>query len=337
MKLAIVILNWNGKKLLEQFLPSVVGHNSHNADVYIADNASTDASLKYVKENFPSVKIVRNKGNYGYAGGYNAALKKIDADVFGLVNSDIEVTADYLKPIYEAFSDDGNLAAAQPKILAYRNKASFEYAGACGGFLDFFGYPFCRGRIFNTVEADKGQYDSEMPIFWASGACFFIRKSVFDAYNGFDADYFSHQEEIDLCWRIQNGGYRIKAIPRSVVYHVGAATLEHSSPRKTYLNFRNNLLTVLKNAPKNQVFPVLLVRLFLDGLAGMLFLFQLKPIHTWAVVKAHFGFYIRAPKALGKRKQHKNKTARYFYTKNVVWQYFIGKRKTFDQLKKAAE
>lgn len=333
MKLAIVILNWNGKKLLEQFLPSVVKNNSHKADIYIADNASSDDSIDFVKTNFPTVKIIKNTGNYGYAGGYNAALKEIDADILGLVNSDVEVTGNWLYPIFAAFSNDENLVVAQPKVLAYNDKTSFEYAGACGGFIDFFGYPYCRGRIFNTMEEDNGQYDTQIPIFWASGACFFIRKSIFDAFNGFDTDYFSHQEEIDLCWRIQNGGYQIKAIPQSVVYHLGAATLEHFNPKKTYLNFRNNLITVVKNTPKEQVFLVVFARLFLDGLAGLRFLFQLKPAHTWAIIKAHFAFYTKFPEIMRKRKLQKNKIIRYYHATSIVWQYFVRNRKTFGELK----
>ncbi|PID71269.1 MAG: dTDP-Rha--alpha-D-GlcNAc-pyrophosphate polyprenol alpha-3-L-rhamnosyltransferase [Flavobacteriales bacterium] len=334
MKLAIVLLNWNGKSLLEQFLPSVVTHNSHNTDIYIADNASTDDSLHFVEKNYPEVKIVKNKGNLGYAGGYNAALQEIDADVFGLVNSDIEVTPNWLAPIFDAFLNEEKLAVAQPKILAYHNKNHFEYAGACGGFLDFFGYPFCRGRILNTVEEDKGQYNNKTNIFWASGACFFIRKSIFEAFHGFDADYFSHQEEIDLCWRIQNENYHIKAIPKSVVYHVGGATLEQANPKKTYLNFRNNLITILKNAPKNKTILIITARLLLDGLAGLRFLFRLEPVHTWAIIKAHFAFYAQIPKVLNKRKQQKNKTSNFYYTKSVIWQYFINQKKAFSQLKK---
>ena len=294
MKIAVVILNWNGRKLLEQFLPSVV-KNSQEATVYVIDNASTDDSIAYLKDNFPAVKLVPLDQNYGYAGGYNRGLKYINADVYALVNSDVEATENWLLPIIENFENNPNTVVLQPKIKDYKNKKMFEYAGAAGGYLDFFGYPYCDGRILFKVEEDRGQYEQTKEIFWASGACFFIRKETFDQHKGFDEHFFAHQEEIDLCWRIKNTGKQIKYEPQSVVFHLGGASLNHQNPFKTYLNFRNNLMMLLKNLPVFYIIPIIFTRLILDGLAGIVFIFQGKPKHTWAIIKAHFGFYKRIP------------------------------------------
>ena len=294
MKTAVVILNWNGKSLLKQFLPSVIKY-SQKAEIYVIDNASTDDSVDFLKEHFPEVKLVQLDKNYGYAGGYNRGLKQIDADIYALVNSDVEVTQNWLLPVVKRFENEPDTVVIQPKIKDYKNKKMFEYAGAAGGFLDFFGYPYCDGRIMFEVEEDQGQYEISKDIFWASGACFFIRKDTFDKHKGFDESFFAHQEEIDLCWRIKHTGKRIKYEPASVVYHLGGASLNAQNPFKTYLNFRNNLITSLKNLPFFYIFPVIFSRLILDGLAGIVFLLQGKPKHTWAVVKAHFGFYKRIP------------------------------------------
>ncbi|WP_291122958.1 glycosyltransferase family 2 protein [Flavobacterium sp. UBA6046] len=284
MKIAVVILNWNGTKLLEQFLPSIVQF-SPEATIYVADNASTDDSIAFVKANFPTVQIIRNESNFGFARGYNEALKHIDAEIYALVNSDIEVTENWLQSIIETFENEPQTAIIQPKILDYKRKEYFEYAGAAGGFIDKYGYPYCRGRIFETLEKDKGQYDDNCEIFWASGACFFIRSSVYNELEGFDADFFAHQEEIDLCWRALNKGYKVKYNSQSVVYHVGGATLQLGNPKKTFLNFRNSLLMLLKNLPKKQLFPVIFTRLILDGIAGIQFLLQGKSKHLLAIVK----------------------------------------------------
>lgn len=324
MKLAIVILNWNGKKLLEQFLPSVVKH-SQQADVYLADNASTDDSVSFVKNNYPSIKIIQNKENGGYAKGYNDALKHIEADVFCLLNNDIEVTKDWLTPIIQAFEDDEATAIIQPKLLDHKNKDYFEYAGAAGGFIDKYGYPFCRGRIFNTIEKDDGQYNDTAEIFWASGACFFIRSQVFKELNGFDEHFFAHMEEIDLCWRAKNSGYSLKYVGNSKVYHVGGATLNTGNPRKTYLNFRNSLYTLTKNA-KGFLLPILLIRLILDGIAGLKFLFELKPSHFLAIIRAHFSFYYRINGLLKQRRLVKHKI-NYYQTTSIILDYFV-KHKT---------
>ncbi len=329
MKVAVVILNWNGKQLLEQFLPSVVQY-SKEATIYVADNASTDDTVAFVKAHFPDVKLVVNTTNTGYAGGYNEALQHIEADIYALVNSDIEVTENWLQPIIKTFQEESNTAIIQPKILDFKNKAYFEYAGAAGGYIDQYGYPFCRGRIFNTLEKDQGQYDSNQDIFWASGACFFIRSTVYKELNGFDASFFAHQEEIDLCWRAINKGYSIKYLFESKVYHVGGATLEQGNPKKTELNFRNSLLMLTKNLPKKVLFRVLFIRMLLDGIAGMKFLFEGQPKHTLAIVKAHFVFYHLFLNNYRKRTDFQLK--KYYYTKNIVFNYFVNKQDYFSKI-----
>ena len=328
MKIAVVILNWNGVKLLEEFLPSIVNY-SPEADIYVADNASTDDSVAFVKTNFPSVQIIQNKSNLGFAEGYNEALKSVDAEIFALVNSDIEVTENWLKPILQTFENEPKTAIIQPKILDYKNKEYFEYAGAAGGFMDKYGYMFCRGRIFDTLEKDYGQYDDNCEIFWASGACFFIRSSVYRQLKGFDADFFAHQEEIDLCWRAFNKGLVIKYNSQSVVFHLGGATLQQGNPKKTFLNFRNSLLMMLKNLPKNQLFPVLFIRLILDGIAGIHFLFQGKFKHLLAIIKAHFAFYYLLPSSYKKREPFQAEI--YYKTKSIIFQYYIKGGKIFDK------
>lgn len=332
-KIAVVILNWNGKDLLEKFLPSVVQYtNCEIADIYVADNASTDSSIDFVKQHYPSIKIIKNKENGGYAKGYNDALKNIKADIFALVNSDIEVTENWLEPIIEYFNLHENTAIIQPKILNFKNKQYFEYAGAAGGFLDKFGYPFCRGRIFDTVEKDELQYEKTSDIFWASGACFIVRSDVFYQLKGFDETYFAHQEEIDFCWRAKNFGYDIKFVPNAVVYHVGGATLSSYNPHKTFLNFRNSLMTLVKNLPKNKVVSIIFYRLILDGLAAIKFLFELEPKHTFAVLKAHIAFYKNFSLIWRKREDTPRKIVTYYYTKSIVYQYFIKKKKVFSKI-----
>jgi GT2 family glycosyltransferase len=329
MKVAVVILNWNGKQLLEQFLPSVVQY-SEEATVYVADNASTDDSVAFIKDQFPEVSIVVNPTNTGYAGGYNDALQHIEADVYALVNSDIEVTENWLQPIIKAFQNEPTTAIIQPKILDYKNKDYFEYAGAAGGFIDQYGYPFCRGRIFNTLEKDLGQYDTNQEIFWASGACFFIRSNVYKELKGFDTSFFAHQEEIDLCWRAINKGHTIKYLFESKVFHVGGATLQQGNPKKTELNFRNSLLMLTKNLPKKVLFRVLFIRMVLDGIAGIKFLLEGQPKHLVAVLKAHFSFYQMFAKNYNKRGTYQE--SKYYYTKSIVLSYFIKKIHFFNEL-----
>ncbi|MGB0896789.1 MAG: glycosyltransferase family 2 protein [Flavobacteriaceae bacterium] len=330
MKLAIVILNWNGQQLLEQFLPSVVSY-SKEATIYIADNASTDNSIKFISENYPNIAIIKNKSNGGYAKGYNDALQHINADIYCLLNSDIEVTENWLKPIISEFQKDENIAAIQPKILDFKDKTKFEYAGAGGGFVDKYGYPYCRGRIFNSTEHDLKQYNDTLNIFWASGACLFIKSAIYRDLNGFDEDYFAHQEEIDLCWRIQNKGYSIKYVGNSTVYHVGGATLATQNPKKTFLNFRNSLFNLVKNTPKNKGVGLVFIRLCLDGIAGIKYLFEGKPLHTIAIIKAHFSFYNNLSKTLKKRTSDTKKQD-YYATKSIVWDYFVKGKKQYIRL-----
>lgn len=328
-KIAVVILNWNGKKLLEQFLPSVVQF-SEEATIYVADNASTDDSVQFVQNNYPSVKIIKNSGNHGFARGYNEALKEVNAEIYALVNSDIEVTENWLKPIIETFDNEKNTAIIQPKILDFKNKEYFEYAGAAGGFIDKYGYPFCRGRIFDTLEKDNGQYDDNCEIFWASGACFFIRKEVYDELGGFDETFFAHQEEIDLCWRAQNDGHVIKYNYHTVVYHVGGASLEQGNPKKTYLNFRNSLLMLVKNLPKKGLFFIIFFRMVLDGIAGVRFLTQGKIKHTLAIIQAHFSFYCLSMLYLKKREYFQIRE--YYTIKSIVFLYYIKKLTYFKDI-----
>ena len=334
VKIAIVILNWNGKQLLEKFLPSIVKYsNFDQVEIYVADNASTDESVAFVNQAYPQIKIIQNTINGGFAKGYNDALQHVDADIYALVNSDIEVTEGWLNPVISTFEKEPNTAIIQPKILDYKNKNKFEYAGAGGGFIDKFGYPFCRGRIFTEIETDEHQFNDETEIFWASGACFFIRSSVFHELNGFDEDYFAHQEEIDLCWRAKNLSKSIKYVGTSTVYHVGGATLKEANPKKTFLNFRNSLFSLVKNLPNNSLIPIIAARLVLDGFAGLKFLMELKPTHFMAILKAHFSFYRQFTKILKKRNKS-TKKAEYYTIKSVVWQYFVLGIKKYEALLK---
>jgi GT2 family glycosyltransferase len=303
IKTAVVVLNWNGKAWLEKFLANLVKH-SQESTVFVADNASTDDSVDFVKSNFPSVKIIINASNGGYAKGYNDALKQIDAEYFVLINSDIEVTEDWLSPIIDLMDSDKKIAACQPKVLDYNNRSKFEYAGASGGFIDNLGYPFCRGRIFDDLEEDKGQYNDAIEVFWATGACLFVRAAHFNEVGGLDEDFFAHQEEIDLCWRLKNKGYKIMVQPKSVVYHVGGGTLNAGSPFKTHLNFRNNLFMLFKNLPTSSLFITIPIRLVLDGVAAITFLNKEKGLeHVLAIAKAHFIFYFEIPKLIAKRQK----------------------------------
>lgn len=328
-KFAVVILNWNGTKLLRQFLPSVVQYSTE-AEIYVIDNASTDESVKVVQDEFPCVKIIQNDGNYGYAKGYNIALKQINEPYLALVNSDIEVTEKWLNPIIKLFDINPDIAIIQPKLLDYKNKNYFEYAGAAGGYIDKLGYPYCKGRIFDALEEDLGQYDENSEVFWATGACFFIRNSVFKELKGFDDDFFAHQEEIDLCWRAFNKNYKAMYCHNSVVYHVGGATLNEANPKKTYLNFRNSLLMLTKNLPKYTLLKVIFMRLILDGLAGIQFITQGKITHCLAIIHAHFGFYKRVFKYLAKRDNYQRED--YYHSKSIVWSCFLMKRKKFTDL-----
>ena len=301
IKIAVVVLNWNGKDWLEKFLPTFLKY-SQEATVFIADNSSTDDSVSFVKNHFSSVEIIENPINGGYAKGYNDALNQISAEYFVLINSDIEVTESWLTPIIALMDSDKQIAACQPKLLDYNKRNLFEYAGAAGGFIDNFCYPFCRGRIFDDLEEDKGQYSDVIEVFWATGACLFVRSEYFNKVGGLDEDFFAHQEEIDLCWRLKNEGYKIMVQGESVVYHVGGGTLNSGSPFKTYLNFRNNLKMLFKNLPLYNLCSVLPIRLLLDAIAALTFLKQENGIsHFFSIIRAHFSFYFSIPNLITKR------------------------------------
>jgi len=336
LKVAVVILNWNGKHFLEKFLPSVIQFSPENS-IYVADNSSTDDSVSFLKSTFPEVNIVLNSINGGFAKGYNESLKKINAEYYVLLNSDVEVTENWINPIIEFMDEHSNVAACQPKVLSYNNKSEFEYAGACGGFMDKYGYPFCRGRLFDVCENDKGQYNDIAEIVWATGACMFVRSKVFHQLNGFDEDFFAHMEEIDLCWRMRNIGRQIFVIPQSVVYHVGGGTLNKSNPKKTFLNFRNNLITLLKNDSSKFIFFKICYRLLLDGIAGLAFLCKGKFADCFAIIKAHFAFYGSVSKTFVKRKlifsnPDFSSSNRLILNSNVVFQFYLKGKKTFKAL-----
>lgn len=303
---AIVILNYNTRRHLQEYLPSVVA-NSAGARIVVADNGSPDDSIAFLQSEYPQVEVIDLHRNYGFAQGYNEALQRMRSlgpacDYYVLLNSDVEVTAGWLEPVLAAMQRDPGIGIAQPKILAWRNKSRFEYAGAAGGWLDLLGYPFCRGRLFQHVEEDTGQYDSAVPCFWASGAAFFIRAELYHTFGGFDGDYFAHNEEIDLCWRIQRAGYAVWCIPQSVVYHLGGGTLEYESPRKVYLNFRNSLFTLLKNEPAGKLLWLIPARLLLDGVAAVRFAMKRQFGAVWAIVRGHFSLYRQWPEVMRKRR-----------------------------------
>lgn len=341
-EVAVVILNYNGREFLEKFLPSVKASAYPNFSIYIVDNGSTDDSLDWVKSAYPDIQLVDLKINHGFAKGYNLGLQQIEAPYYVLLNSDVEVTPGWIDPIIELMERDPSVGACQPKIKAFHQKELFEYAGASGGWLDNLGYPFCRGRIFNIIEKDEGQYDNTQEIFWATGAAFFIRSQLFHRIGAFDEDYFAHSEEIDLCWRIKRAGYKIMVRPRSVVYHVGGGTLNYMSPQKTYLNFRNSLFTLLKNEKAEKLLWLLPFRLILDGVAGGLFLVQGKWAHIRSIIRAHFYFYPRFFRTLRKRRDYvelinkvsinieANDEGR--YPNSIIWQFYALGKRYFRQL-----
>lgn len=331
MQTAVVILNWNGRALLEEFLPSVWEFSKDQATIYVADNASTDDSLAYLTNHFPGVKCIKNTKNLGYAGGYNESLTQVDQELLVLLNSDVKVTKDWLVPIQTAFKNKPEMAAAQPKILSYKQPNYFEYAGAAGGFLDKYAYPYCRGRIFDTLEQDTGQYNQSTPIFWATGACLCIRNSEFKNLGGFDSDFFAHMEEIDLCWRLQNKGRQIWYLPQSQVYHLGGGTLANTNPQKTYYNFRNSLYCLAKNVAGFTAYKRIFLRMCLDGIAGVRFITQGKPKHCWAILRAHTSLY-RNFSTFRKKQLIDSQNTTYFTISSIVYKYFVGKRKTFDKL-----
>jgi len=318
--IAIVILNWNGSALLKRFLPSVL-ENSAQANIYVIDNGSTDDSVKTLHSDFNDVQVIALDKNYGFAGGYNEGLKSINESILCLLNSDVRVEGNWIEPIADLFKNP-EIGIVQPKILDEKNPELFEYAGAAGGFIDFLGYPYCRGRLFSHIEKDHGQYDDEIPVFWATGACLFIRNELFKNLKGFDDRYFAHQEEIDLCWRAQRMGYQVWYTSKSKVFHLGGSTLSNANPFKTQLNFRNSLLNVVKNSDNQLLWFIIGARLILDGVAGLFFLIQGKPKHTLAIVKAHFQFYSKFRAYLGERTNSYNTTVKPV-KRAIVFDYYI--------------
>ena len=328
---AIVILNWNGKQFLEQFIPSVIGSSYVNKRIIIADNASTDDSVIFLQTRYPAVEIIQHEMNGGYAKGYNSALKKIKADYYVLLNSDVEVTAGWIESIISLMESDALIAACQPKLLAYKNKQQFEYAGAGGGWIDNFGYPFARGRVFDVCETDKGQYDSAQPCFWASGAALFVRAKVYHELGGLDEYFFAHQEEIDFCWRLQLAGYKVFVQPSSVVYHVGGGTLPKGNSRKTFLNFRNNLIMLYKNLSWQAILWKMPVRLMLDFIAAWKNLLSGDGGFFLGVAKAHVYFlkWVFFEKHNRQIVQKKNNEFSGWYSGSIVWDHFVKKKNTF--------
>jgi GT2 family glycosyltransferase len=334
---AVVILNYNGEKLLQQFLPSVIRH-SPEAEVIVADNGSTDRSVEMLKRDFPEVRLILLPKNYGFCGGYNRALEQVKADQYVLLNSDVEVTPGWLTPMIALLDSDQTIAAVQPKILSYHHKTLFEYAGAAGGFIDAYGYPFCRGRIFDQVEEDHGQYADQRRIFWATGACMMIRAGIYHQFGGLDEDFFAHMEEIDLCWKIHRTFRKVYYCGTSTVYHVGAGTLGYDSPRKTFLNFRNNLSLIFKHLNTGEVYVKLPLRLVLDWVASLVFLVKGKPQNAAAVIKAHFHFMLNIRRDYQKRKQLQTAYPGYSrdeISKNlIIVGYYLQGKRSFDRIMK---
>ena len=341
MKVAVVILNWNGEQMLRDFLPSVVGHSvlpeaMGEAVVYVADNGSTDGSLALLANEFPSVRTIVFDENYGFADGYNKAFEQIDAEYAVLLNSDVEVTSGWLLPLVEYMNMHPQVAACQPKLMAYHRKDEFEYAGAMGGFLDCYGYPYCRGRIFDSVEKDLHQYDADVPLLWATGACLMVRLPIYKEVGGLDGRFFAHMEEIDLCWRLRCRGYEVRSVAASVVYHVGGATLNAGNPRKTFLNFRNNLLMLYKNLPERDLRRVLFVRGLLDYVAAAMFVLKGESGSAKAVLRARREFRKLKPEYKASREENLLQAVSMDVPErscfSILWQYHARGRKTFDKL-----
>lgn len=336
-KISVVILNWNGVEMLRQFLPSVLQYSTREGvEICVADNASTDASREVLRTEFPTVRLLELDRNYGFAEGYNRALAQVEAEYVVLLNSDVEVSPHWLEPLRNYMDAHPDAAACQPKLLSQRNKEYFEYAGAAGGYMDRYGYPFCRGRIFDMVEKDVGQYDAVQPIFWATGAALFIRLADYREAGGLDGQFFAHMEEIDLCWRLRSRGKKIVCIPQSVVYHVGAATLKKENPRKTFLNFRNNLLMLYKNLPEKELRHVLLVRGFLDVLAAMVFYLKKDKENARAVLQARKEFkkirYSFAAARIENIMKSTDERPMERVSFSILFKYYLLKKKYFSQL-----
>lgn len=330
---AIVILNWNGKKMLEEFLPFIFSSTYDNYIVVVADNGSTDTSISFVEEFYPQIQILKSDVNKGFAKGYNDALRSVTADYYVLLNNDVEVKPDWIEPVMQLMERDSSIAACQPKVLNFRHRTIFEYAGACGGWLDAYGYPFARGRVFDICETDTGQYDSIQQVFWATGACLFIRSGAFHSAGGFDEYFFAHQEEIDLCWRLQLSGYKIFVQPRSVVYHIGGGTLPVGDKRKVYLNFRNNLVMISKNLPLAHAIWKIPFRIGLNKIFALKALLSGNGTAFIAVFKAHLHYLQWLISGKNKNMpKGKNKKLKGMYRGLVVWQYFVNKKRTFSEI-----
>jgi GT2 family glycosyltransferase len=332
LKTAVVILNWNGKKFLEKFLPGVILHSSDKADIIIADNDSSDDSLEYLEKNHPAIRTIKLGKNHGFAGGYNLALKDIRAEYYILLNSDIEVTENWIGPVIEMMEKDPSVAACQPKIRSYKDPDRFEYAGAAGGFIDKYGYPFCQGRLFQSLEKDEGQYDEPREVFWATGACMFVRADLFNKLGGFDEDFFAHMEEIDFCWRAKNQGYKIMYCPGSTIFHIGGGTLPKNNSRKTYLNIRNNIIMLFKNLEPERLSRVLAARIILDYIAAFKFLIDGGFKDMIAVLQAHFYFWRNLSRLRKKREKIPHLKVSQIYWGNVVLQHYLYRKKSFLRL-----
>jgi len=337
MSTAIVILNWNGEKYLQQFLPVLIEHTTlPGVEIIVADNASTDSSLSLLKDKFPTIRTIVFDKNYGFAGGYNKALALLEADYFVLLNSDVEVTPGWLNPLLEYMDMHEKVAACQPKILSYANRSTFEHAGAAGGYIDRFGFPFCRGRVLGLAEEDKGQYDSITDIFWATGACLLIRSNLYRKVGGLDDEFFAHMEEIDLCWRLKSRGYRIACIPESSVFHVGGGALDYESPHKTYLNFRNNLLMLYKNLPARLLEKTMLWRAVFDYAAAVQLFITGKPKNALSVFRARRDFKNMQPAFEEKRKQNilyaTSDNKQNILQKSIVLEYYLKGKKTYQEI-----
>lgn len=334
MKTAIVILNWNGHKMLEQFLPSVTSCCSEGDEIVIADNGSTDDSLAWLSQAYPALRIIALDKNYGFADGYNKALSQIDADYYVLLNDDVEVTPGWTQPVVQLLQSNPLAAIAQPKLLMHTQRDTFEYAGGAGGFIDKMGYPFCRGRLFNTLEKDEGQYDDACEIFWASGAAMFVKADVWKKLGGLDGDFFAHMEEIDFCWRCKTRGYKVLYCPDSVVYHVGGGTLPKSSPHKTYLNFRNNMSLLFKNLPSKRLHRTIFTRMVLDGVAAVKFLLEGHPKEFHAVYQAHRYYHHHKDMLKAKRNlfEPNPKEVSCVYRGSLLTDYYLHGKKKYSQL-----
>lgn len=332
MKVAVVILNWNGRKYLERFLPEVIEYSKDHAEVIIADNASSDDSITYLNQNYPDIRVIQFPINYGFAAGYNKAFEQVESDYYILLNSDMQVTPNWIPPVISLMEKDPMIAACQPKIRAFHEPDKFEYAGAAGGFIDKYGFPFCRGRMFQSIEADEGQYDDAIEVFWATGACMFVRADVYHKMGGLDDDFFAHMEEIDFCWRLKNNGYKVMFCPSSTVFHIGGGTLPKNNAEKTYLNIRNNIIMLYKNIQPGMLIPVFIARVMLDYIASIKFLIDGGFSDLWAVNRAHFYFWRNFRRLRKKREKIVHRKVSNIYWGNIAFEHYIHRRKYYSQL-----